>query len=1053
MVAPEPPTADRMAARLAAQGAAHLPRSVASQYADQYAVAMVGLLEERSPRGRAEKQDPSITRSGPPPLRSRVACRTPRAQLGSALSVGGKERSSTSAPVWRSMSVLSLAEWHSRLDQHFVCLREERDKFGQGRPLFALEHGLNLDEELPRLGDAVRASVAGGRLPAYAWLPFVVYAAEVGYRYQGDEYWPVFEADTPHWRARGGAGRLYIRKKYEMFAKAYGGATPSGAWAAWFKNIAWPITHAILPTDLQRHLARLLYDYRSAYTAELLDDHEALGQRLAYRCDETSARFRKFAENSSLLGLVAASLLLGDEEETPLLMQSVLHRILVDLSHERQAGVWLRDAKKAAVRVRRRGFLSGQTSDRTMSVSTNVAPVEARWPRLEVDLSLRRTSQGWTGYVSVPSHESLAYRFPELRGELERVRYHVEGVEGVQPRGALMYRQGPLALTTWPTDQRSIVAVEGGSVALRLLLADHCRFPVGPWVFKIREPGMASEVRTTFVRPGADYFLLGREQSIAPARVGDPVQLATSGVQALRLRVPPVLDESDIKDLRQLGVGVVSDLAVWPAGLVPASWDGEGRATWPAGESPVVGIHSSRSAAKCVVSTEVDVAEFPWPQDSDVLFVQLRNLDTGSHAVDVALLEEGTLGPIAEGRLLLGILEPADSAARAGARQGLQVHGHPSRPSLEELWTGSAAIVATGPQGEKVNVDLVLMNRGGRKTLARAGFSSALPITDDRWRELLRGVQGSDDFWLAYDDAEEMKISVSNLTLGRTDLTAGRPFSPLRWCVGRDRAGPYARLIDHLGSDDMVIEYFDAPRPAEMVQPEADDEQRIRTANGGLVLARASDLVAAVVLPPHISGGLESLRRLSVRPSIQTGPRSGESVVRMIEVARLWTRVASPADENARHLQSQVNDTVVAMVGGMVGGGQWKNLEHELLNGREVSEARLLGVVGHSHEERRVAGWLLRLSTLVGSDPSERAVAFAQVLSEYASQASGDLADSILRLATVPGSVTPEDPIVAKAIAAVLQWPFLYRLARLFVVALANNADGQPTTLRGWQWE
>ncbi|MXZ53564.1 MAG: hypothetical protein F4Z34_10310, partial [Acidimicrobiaceae bacterium] len=255
------------------------------------------------------------------------------------------------------MAVETIGEWHGHLDAHFTALRSRRDSHLPGSPVFALEHGLDLKKQLPRLKEVARAAVASSRLPAQPWLPLVVYAAEIGYGYEGDEYWPVFEAETPGWERRGSAGREYIRNKYELFATAYGGARPSGAWARWFKNIAWPITHAVLPVDLQRHLARLLSDYRHEFTAELLEDHDALGKRLAAYSGGTSSRFQKFAENTSLLGLVAGSLLLGDEDETPLLSADVLHRIVADLSHERQAGAQLRNAKRTAVQVRRKGLL------------------------------------------------------------------------------------------------------------------------------------------------------------------------------------------------------------------------------------------------------------------------------------------------------------------------------------------------------------------------------------------------------------------------------------------------------------------------------------------------------------------------------------------------------------------------------------------------------------------------------------------------------------------------------------------------------------------------
>ena len=84
----------------------------------------------------------------------------------------------------------------------------------------------------------------------------MVYAAELGYRYSGDEYWQTFEAQTPGWAQS--ANRECIRSVFEKFSDTFGGARPSGAWANWFSIISWPVTHAVLPADLQRQFARLL---------------------------------------------------------------------------------------------------------------------------------------------------------------------------------------------------------------------------------------------------------------------------------------------------------------------------------------------------------------------------------------------------------------------------------------------------------------------------------------------------------------------------------------------------------------------------------------------------------------------------------------------------------------------------------------------------------------------------------------------------------------------------------------------------------------------------
>lgn len=408
------------------------------------------------------------------------------------------------------MTTPSLAAWQERLEAHFSELRAQRDAVRPGCPLFALEHGLSLDEELPQLQLAVRRAVEGPELPRSAGLPFVVYAAEVGYRYRGDEFWPAFKEATPRWTSHGiDYARRFIRHRFEEFADAYAGARISGRWALWFKNIAWPITHAVLPTDLQRHLARLLYDYRTALSADLLDDHAALGERLARRSHDTSARFRKFAEKTELLRLVAAALLVGEDEETPLLTSAVLQRIVADLSKERQAGAWLLDAKRAAVRIRRKGWMRGAST----GGAPRPAPAEAS-RQIEASLSLRRTGDGWKGYVLIPSHESLARRVPSVRPELQRTRYRVRGVVGPSPRSPDV-RPGPDATRTVAYGRgpdagrdRRLLRDPGGEPGRRPLSAS-----ARPWLFRCSEPGVALEVRTRVVRPGADYILVSRTLS------------------------------------------------------------------------------------------------------------------------------------------------------------------------------------------------------------------------------------------------------------------------------------------------------------------------------------------------------------------------------------------------------------------------------------------------------------------------------------------------------------------------------------------------------------
>ena len=926
-----------------------------------------------------------------------------------------------------------LDDWHRRLADRFGQLRAERDAVRPGSPVFALEHGLSLDDDLPELQEAVRLAVLGPRLPESAGLPFVVYAAEIGYGYAGDKYWPVFEEATPNWTAHGiDEARRFIRHRFEEFADSYGGARISGRWALWFKNIAWPITHAVLSKDLQRHLARLLYDYRMAFTADLLEDHAALGERLAGRSQDTSARFRNFAENTELLGLVAAALLVGEDEDTPLLTPEVLHRIVSDLSEERQAGSWLLDAKRAAVRIRRKGWMRAAPGG-----GASPAEREGSERSIEATMSIRRTTEGWRGYVSIPSHEPLARRFPDLRAELERSRYRVHGVNGAQSRGALLYDRGPMQLDRWPSvEGRSLVELDTTTSGSRRLLADHCRMPAGPWLFRVAEPGVAVQVRTRTVRPSVDYLLVTKDGAQVPGVENVEARFATQDAAAICFRVPSVVDQELTDGLLSVGLSVAPEVSVGPAGVVPAAWDGEGLAEWPAGESPLLAVRSTHAVASCIVSTETEAREAPWPEGTDTLLLQVDDLVPGAHALDVVLLDEQRVA-ISQGRFVVVLSEPVDSASSTSARQGLQVRCFPPHPTLRDLWSGSSRLEVSGPEGERVQFEVLMTSFGTAAPLARAAFSSQLPVGEERWSELLRGAQGDPDLGAVFGEAEEMVVRVAHQELGTSEVRAGRPFEPLRWSTGHDKRGPYARLVNHTAVPPS-IRYFPPDHPATPEDVRADLESDLRFERGGLVIACCGELQAGTILPPHVIGGLDALRLLNVRPTLQTGPRTVESIRRCISLARLWG-VATAADATAEGVQLRVLGAICSRLGGLISGPHWWDVEHQLLDGASLTAAKVMEGVGRGADERRIAQNLIDRRRLDGADERSLEDAYVAAVATHCRWVTPDLAALVARLARAPETLDEDDDQVIGAVQAALDRPALFRLARLLVISGSMN--------------
>src|SRR5215813_469075 len=133
---------------------------------------------------------------------------------------------------------MELAEWNERLSGQFAEVRRSRQARATELPLFALEHGLN-QTEIQDLSTAIRAHVQHTPPTPKHELAWIVYAAEIGYRYSGDQYWQTFEAETPGWAIR--ADRSWLRDCFHRFHRKFGGVKPSGRWAEHFTIISWPI--------------------------------------------------------------------------------------------------------------------------------------------------------------------------------------------------------------------------------------------------------------------------------------------------------------------------------------------------------------------------------------------------------------------------------------------------------------------------------------------------------------------------------------------------------------------------------------------------------------------------------------------------------------------------------------------------------------------------------------------------------------------------------------------------------------------------------------------
>ena len=426
---------------------------------------------------------------------------------------------------------LSLGAWHQRLEGHFGALADQRR--GSQLDVFALEHGLD-EHETQRLADLLRGSLRYQRPSLTHWLAWVVYSAEQGYSYLGDEYWPSFEQETPHWNSD---DRSKIQMWFHLFHKRFEGVKPSGRWADWFTIISWPITHAILPRYLQRHFARALYDARHALFATDSSEPTDIGRVLATNSRHGSDRFLKFLEQEELVGRIALAVLDGEAAPGALLYPKTFQRIVRDLERVQESREWLQEARYR-VGDRFKGIARGILGHRLHTV----------WPRREEDpkpaslrprLLLRHRAAGtWIAAMEWPLFSEVARRSRKHHQFLMETRCRLQGVHGPRPGGGCsQVRELPCsALTQRPTHLSSGSSGRMQPSNTWRTLNAGCQKP--PWLFRIGQDGTAREIQGGVVRPGYRYILLAPEGNPLPLEWADECVIGCDGVHAVRLSVP-----------------------------------------------------------------------------------------------------------------------------------------------------------------------------------------------------------------------------------------------------------------------------------------------------------------------------------------------------------------------------------------------------------------------------------------------------------------------------------------------------------------------------------
>lgn len=757
-------------------------------------------------------------------------------------------------------------------------------------PVYALEHGL-VSDQVEALAKAASIDLQQSGLQNGHWLVWTALAAEAGYRYAGEEYWPALERARGEWRANDVRDRL--RTWFRTFHTTYGGPAPKGRWAAHFNIIAWPINNAILPRYLQDHFARHLYNlrYDVAYRAQA--DPADIGPFLLDRYDGSSSRFTYFLQQTELTTMLVLALREEESGALPRISPTLLTRIIADLEAKRLARDYLREAR-AVIRTRKFA-LSQPLRTGAAAAAGGGQPAAILGPRLAAKVLPDR---GLSIALTIPDFATALARAGLDPAALRGVRVRLPGdAERWTPASNLLTLAGQRReITVFPPATEPVIALQGETQPLRMIVGPLCQFEERScWVLRRFGDGLYRQVVQGHVRPGQSYVIVARrplpDADVALAGLV-PLPSAIPDIAAYRLKVTDRLADDQTAALARLTIGTKAAIWVEPAGLAPRPAGTETVARWLSTEAVILRIRADHEVSGFVARLDGAEPERIATENNDIVLA-LGDLPLGRHQLELAAIPSGSepasAGAVATATFAFEVATPQPWPEAVRAKAGFRLVVSPANALLEEVLAGRAALSVSGPAGRQVQWSLDTFDAGGNlATASRGGTTGTRSPEADITQVIARLRSGNSE---AIDRAHRVDISAAIDELGFQTLRFPRAVEPLRWIF--EPKQQMVRLIDETAHEESIeVTGLPLGAPLERIvlaAPALIDGQAVESP-GMLLTARYRGRSQTAFVSVPASATLHSFAELNLVQRFDLPIREAEALLLLVRTLALWTR-------------------------------------------------------------------------------------------------------------------------------------------------------------------
>jgi len=963
---------------------------------------------------------------------------------------------------------MDLNQWNAKLKDHFISLHDKKQKQSNQARVFALEHGLDKDEILD-LFSAVRKQIKEASPQHEHALAWIVYATEMGYRYSGNEYWQTFERETPGWTTFN--DRSFIKQAFIVFSSVFHGIELKGAWAKHFSIISWPITNAIIPTDLQLQLLKVLAEKRGAFTEDLFNKPEKLGELIYNSSWRASPRFQNLAEETALMGNIAKALIFQEEDDVDSIIEvNTFKRLCNDLRNERPTRELfrhVRDSGRDFYNIRAKGSMSDN-----FPRSANQKDLHKELSRLDIEpkiiiICADSSRDLWDVMLKIDNLSPLLDINQAYQRVLTTSRCRVHGASRPLAPGYFLFASPPIKLMSWPRDNDLIIQFEPSFPMLDDLFKKDCFIgSSSSRLFQIRADGRAYELFNHRVKPNNQYIITKTSGPYNEHKLIKPINLTCAGIYGALIDMPASVSSEWEEALRVNGLGVTRTLEVWPAGIDAYAWDDEGSIIWLESEHPCLGLRADHRLYSLSVTISGDIEDslvLTAIEPNEAVFVQLPDLPIGKHQISISAKSDlsSSAFPFTEYIKDIEILNESSHRFKRNPLSPVIHRITPLNPNVEQLWEGNIELTILGPVGRSINCTAALYD-SEREIASYPLGKLAFPVMPSTWRtHFHKFIKGKSNIEKKYDQAKRINLEFSTDELGAFNIMFEREFTPLRWFIKHYNHNDYACFIDDTGSEEeLKFSYFEYSRPCEEIRLETKEEFLVDD-KGGLFVAIKGDAVASVVIPPIP----RSFKDFSCEPVIREDKRKSDVILGMLRICTMWGQAKLSGNFLSLTNQRIVLKAITKHITGLIGGDKWFTAEHKfeadrtfqilnesVSNDRHVVEECRKAITDKMLKDFNIIDELLqeivsledRYDLLRLKKPKN--TVDAEWLSEFSLRLASDTANI----------VAWANSRLKEGLSRLIEFPELLRVARYFVLATSSDYEDDESHQElypGWKWQ